>query len=552
MKTRAKCDQSRNTTHRQSPARLQHLGRQRDPGRLRAALYAALVPALVGVSPGQHGAGRDLVPGAGSNQRRDHIELWFYQHLLGDRLRGGAVFPDRPADQLLRRQVRRRHGLAHARRRLRLYRLDHHLADLRQFHLHLFRAGGGHHGAGHRDLFRPAAGVRLCAVFADRDSHGGLRHHADQSPADVDPAVWIVLLALPYICVLYKEPEALNNLITFAGRAEDGSSFNILLFGAAATVAFSLIAQIGEQVDFLRFLPEKTQANRGRWWTALLLAGPGWILLGGAKMLGGALLAFLAIQHEVPMGKAVEPTQMYLIGYQYVFSNPALVLGAVALFVVVSQIKINVTNAYAGSLAWSNFFARLTHSHPGRVVWLVFNVLIAVLLMELGVFNALEHVLALYSLVAISWIGAVVSDLVINKPLKLSPPHIEFKRAHLYDVNPVGVGSMAIASILSAVAMSGVLGKLAAAMSPFIALGTALVTAPLIAIATGSRYYIARRDTLSDHVDTAHAPHGLHPQIECVICGNQFETPDMAHCPAYQGAICSLCCSLDARCNDRC
>ncbi|MBP0599414.1 response regulator [Herbaspirillum sp. LeCh32-8] len=358
-------------------------------------------------------------------------------------------------------------------------------------------------------------------------------------------SLWLVLLALPYICVLHKEPDALANLITFAGRAEDGSSFNILLFGAAATVAFSLIAQIGEQVDFLRFLPEKTEANRGRWWSALLLAGPGWILLGGAKMLGGALLAFLAIQHEIPMGKAVEPTQMYLVGYQYVFANPALALGAVVLFVVVSQIKINVTNAYAGSLAWSNFFARLTHSHPGRVVWLVFNVLIAVLLMELGVFNALEHVLALYSLVAISWIGAVVSDLLINKPLKLSPAHIEFKRAHLYDVNPVGVGAMAIASLLSAVAMSGVLGKLAAAMSPFIALGTALVCAPLIALATGSRYYIARRDTLSDH---SHAQ----GQLDCVICGNRFETPDMAHCPAYQGAICSLCCSLDARCNDRC
>jgi signal transduction histidine kinase/CheY-like chemotaxis protein/purine-cytosine permease-like protein len=355
--------------------------------------------------------------------------------------------------------------------------------------------------------------------------------------------LWIVLLVLPYICVLVKEPEALNNLITFAGRAEEGSSFNIYLFGAAATVAFSLIAQIGEQVDFLRFLPEKTTANRGRWWTALLLAGPGWILLGGAKMLGGALLAFLAIQHEVPMAKAVEPTQMYLIGYQYVFSNPALVLGAVVLFVLVSQIKINVTNAYAGSLAWSNFFARLTHSHPGRVVWLVFNVLIAVLLMELGVFNALEHVLALYSLVAISWIGAVVSDLVINKPLRLSPAHIEFKRAHLYDVNPVGVGAMAIASILSAVAMSGVLGRLAQAMSPFIALGTAMLAAPLIAVATKSRYYIARRDTLADQQQA---------QLDCVICGNTFETPDMAHCPAYQGAICSLCCSLDARCNDRC
>ncbi|MFP3534523.1 hypothetical protein SB763_34800, partial [Burkholderia sp. SIMBA_042] len=82
-------------------------------------------------------------------------------------------------------------------------------------------------------------------------------------------------------------------------------------------------------------------------------------------------------------------------------------LALVTAFVVVSQVKINVTNAYAGSLAWSNFFARITHSHPGRVVWLVFNVLIAVVLMEMGVFGALEHVLAVFSHVALAWIGAL-------------------------------------------------------------------------------------------------------------------------------------------------
>ena len=41
-----------------------------------------------------------------------------------------------------------------------------------------------------------------------------------------------------------------------------------------ATVAFSLVVQIGEQVDYLRFLPEKTRESRVRWWTAVLVAGP--------------------------------------------------------------------------------------------------------------------------------------------------------------------------------------------------------------------------------------------------------------------------------------
>ena len=355
--------------------------------------------------------------------------------------------------------------------------------------------------------------------------------------------LWFVLLALPFAFVLHKEPAAFHGLLSFAGRYGKGGEFDLASFGAAAAVPFALIAQIGEQVDFLRFLPEKTAANRARWWSAMLVAGPGWILPGILKMVGGALLAYLAIGQHVPIARATEPTQMYVVGFRYVFSDPMWIAGAVTLFVTVSQIKINVTNAYAGSLAWSNFFARLTHSHPGRVVWLVFNVLIALLLMELGVFAALEHVLSVYSLVAISWIGAVVADLVINKPLGLSPVGIEFKRAHLHAVNPVGVGAMAGASLLSGIALSGAAGPLAQAMAPFVALGSALLIAPLIAWATRGRYYLARRDTL--------AP-GTVGLLDCVICANRFESEDMAHCPAYQGPICSLCCSLDVRCHDRC
>ncbi len=69
--------------------------------------------------------------------------------------------------------------------------------------------------------------------------------------------------------------------------------------------------------------------------------------------------------------------------------------------------------------------------------------------MELDVFKALEQVLGLYSNIAISWITAVVADLVINKPLGLSPKGIEFRRAYLYDINPVGVGTMFLASAIS-------------------------------------------------------------------------------------------------------
>ncbi len=320
----------------------------------------------------------------------------------------------------------------------------------------------------------------------------------------------------------------------YPGEHSSDGAFSMPLFGAALTVGIALVTQMGEQADYLRFMPERTAGNRRRWWLALLLGGPGWVLPGVAKMLGGALLAYLALRNAIPAKKAVDPNQMYLIGFSHVFSNTALAIGATVLFVVISQIKINVTNAYAGSLAWSNFFARLTHSHPGRVVWVVFNILIALLLMELDVFQALGQILGLYSNIAISW---MVADLVINKPLGLSPPHIEFKRSHLYDVNPIGIGAMGIASLLSIAAFSGQFGPAVQPYASFIALLSAFLAAPLLAWLTGGRYYLA------GHKATPAA--GMQ---RCCICEREYESEDTAHCPAYGDTICSL----DPRCDDLC
>ncbi len=351
---------------------------------------------------------------------------------------------------------------------------------------------------------------------------------------------WIVLHLLPFIFIAAASLQPVYDWPSYQPEGLAGADgFNLVLFGSAAAVIFSLVAQAGEQVDFLRFLPNQRRIGRFKWWTAMLLAGPGWIVLGAAKLFAGSFLAYLVISHGYPEDKAIEPAHMYLVAFGYVVPSHAIALTLTGIFVVISQLKINVTNAYAGSLAWSNFFSRLTHSHPGRVVWLVFNVTIALVLMELGIYKALEQILALYSNVAVAWVGALVADLVINKPLGLSPARIEFKRAHLYDFNPVGVGAMLIASTVSITAFSGVAGESLKALAPFLALGIAFAVAPMIAWATGGRYYLAR-------------PASPGGERRCVICEHTFERPDMTYCPAYAGSICSLCCSLDARCHDSC
>jgi signal transduction histidine kinase/CheY-like chemotaxis protein/purine-cytosine permease-like protein len=362
--------------------------------------------------------------------------------------------------------------------------------------------------------------------------------------------LWLLMLVTPYWFVFQHNPDVLIDLARYGG--EHGlTGFNLKAFGAAMTVGIALITQMGEQADYLRFMPERTAANRWRWWLGTLVGGSGWVIPGVLKMLGGALLAFLAISHMLPLDRAVDPNQMYLAAYEYVFPHYGFAVAATALFVVVSQLKINVTNAYAGSLAWSNFFSRVAHSHPGRVVWVVFNTGIALMLMELDVFQALGGVLGLYANIAISWIMAVVADLLINKPLGLSPPGIEFRRAHLYDINPVGVGAMGIASILSVAAHLGLFGPMAQAWSAMIALVTALLAAPLIAWATGGRYYLAQRVGGAAAADPP-GPYRRYTLQRCCICERDYEGEDMAHCPAYGGPICSLCCTLDARCHDLC
>jgi len=355
--------------------------------------------------------------------------------------------------------------------------------------------------------------------------------------------IWLLLMFGSVSFILLKEPTILSELWSFSGSTDNASTFNIYMFGSAIAVALALVPQIGEQVDYLRFMPQKNSENKLAWNLGVLAAGPGWIIIGMLKLFIGALLAYLAIRAGMSFTEAENPTNMYYVAFGYVFSNVNVILAVTVFFVVLCQVKINITNAYAGSLAWSNFFARLTHSHPGRVVWLVFNVFIATLLMLLDVFQALEQVLGLYSNIAISWIAAVVADLVINKPLGLSPKGIEFRRAYLYDINPVGVGAMGLASLISVAAFLGVFGKEAQSFSSFIAMITAFVMSPLIAWITKGKYYLAR---------TPYQFKAKQTHATCCVCDREYEIDDVAHCPAYQGPICSLCCCLDVRCHDAC
>lgn len=355
--------------------------------------------------------------------------------------------------------------------------------------------------------------------------------------------VWMLLQLLPIALILLHDFSAVENWVLYQSpNIEANDGINWLMVGAASTLLFSLVAQIGEQADYARFIPAQKNISKLSWWLSTMSAGPGWIVIGCLKLLLGSFLFVLAVNHGVDMHQAIEPTQMYLVAFNYLTETPSTILALTALFVVLSQLKINATNVYAGSIAWSNFFSRLTHAHPGRVVWVVFNVLVAIVLMQIGIYEALERTLGLFGIVAISWIGSMVADLVINKPLGFSPPYIEFKRAHLFDINPVGVGSMVLSMIIGCIAYAGILGEVLQAFASYLTLAITFIAVPAIAWFTKGKYYIARPICI-DQDKQKHT---------CGVCENTFDAEDMTFCPLYQLPICSLCCSLDTRCEDAC
>ena len=78
----------------------------------------------------------------------------------------------------------------------------------------------------------------------------------------VTQPVWVVMMVTPFVVIVVEQPELLRDWVAFAAHGIGYARLQLLAFGAAIGVLCSLVIQIGEQVDYLRFLPDKTKANR--------------------------------------------------------------------------------------------------------------------------------------------------------------------------------------------------------------------------------------------------------------------------------------------------
>jgi purine-cytosine permease-like protein len=217
----------------------------------------------------------------------------------------------------------------------------------------------------------------------------------------------------------------------------------------AALLAFIVNATVAADVGrFLR--PERRRVG------AFLFGGVLQVItFGGATLLG----AWFSFQ----LGGSAEPGA-YLV---------ELLGGWGIVCVLLSQIRINMINAYSGSLSLSNFGARGLGVRPGRHIWMAALIVVGSVLALIDISPQLVKILSFEAVFVMAWVSTLIAYIIcfnIDTPAAARLSLDEMPR-----INVVGLGSLAAALAISVPLALGAAGDLGQALAPL----TAMLTAPI-------------------------------------------------------------------------
>ena len=183
-------------------------------------------------------------------------------------------------------------------------------------------------------------------------------------------------------------------------------------------------------------------------------------------------------------------------GVRFLESDPGvyivLLLGiGGALFTMLTQIRINVTNIYSSSLSLSSFFQNIFRFTPGRRFWVVVAGISAIVLMLFDIVDHVDKLMTFQGVFLLSWAAVLVTDaLVVKKLLKIGPNYYVDRQEYLYRWNPVGSISLIVASGLGTIAALGYMGFFLETTAAFFAALLAAILTVVIAITTKGKYYL--------------------------------------------------------------
>lgn len=159
------------------------------------------------------------------------------------------------------------------------------------------------------------------------------------------------------------------------------------------------------------------------------------------------------------------------------------------LFVILTQLRINVNNLYIGSLSISNFFAVVFSIRPGRVFWIVMMGAFATIIMVSGIAGYLEIITNVIGIFMMPIMILILTDIyIVKRLLKLGPTELEYRQNHIRDWNPLGILTITIAGTVSLLMAYGVFGVFWVPVSSLVSGALTLIIYVTLNVLTKGRF----------------------------------------------------------------
>jgi purine-cytosine permease-like protein len=218
------------------------------------------------------------------------------------------------------------------------------------------------------------------------------------------------------------------------------------------------------------------------------------------------------------------------------------------LFVVLTQLRVNVINVYFGTTALENFASQIFQAKWSRVKLIGPFMICAYLLLISPFLQYFGTIMTILSVFLVNWVSVIAGELWLVRPRHGIPAWAEFRRGYTASYNKIGMLSMWLPTTAGIVMASGRLGTDLQVLAVPVTGVAALILPGLIAAT------MSRKSVVAQYFARVPARVTSLPELyTCSRCSESFHRSDFVQCPFHAGAfICSGCCAAEQHCNLMC
>ncbi|MFM0673356.1 purine-cytosine permease family protein [Paraburkholderia sediminicola] len=218
------------------------------------------------------------------------------------------------------------------------------------------------------------------------------------------------------------------------------------------------------------------------------------------------------------------------------------------LLVVVTQLRVNVINAYFGTNALENFSSQVLKLRWNRSAYLAPFMLVVFLITTSHFLDYFSTIMTIISVFLFNWTMVFFGEMTFVRRRFGLPQWSEFRRAYTARYNFVGLISLWLPTALGIALASGVIGPAARIWAVPVAGSMAFLLPLVITLGRNSDWVVSQYFARVPATVAA-----LEVEQTCSICRGDYHRSDYVQCPYHQSKyICSKCCAVEKSCGEIC